>query len=90
MTPLSFERTWEAFEIRRAIDDLPPDERVVMKLAHLDGMTQAEISQALDVPLGTVKSRANRAHRRLAAALRHLIFENQTPTSDVEGGGAPR
>lgn len=90
VTPLSFERTWEAFEIRRAIDDLPPDERVVMRLAHMEGMTQAEISQALDVPLGTVKSRANRAHRRLAAALRHLISENRTATSDVEGGGAPQ
>ena len=90
VTPLSFERTWEAFEVRRAIDDLPPEERVVMKLAHLDGMTQSEIARALDVPLGTIKSRANRAHRRLAAALRHLVSENQTTVSDVEEGGAPR
>lgn len=99
VTPLSFERTWEAFEVRRAIDDLPPEERVVMKLAHLNGMTQTEIAQALDVPLGTVKSRASRAHRRLAAALRHIVSvdaevsgdtANQIVRSDVEEGGATR
>ena len=90
VTPLSFERTWEAFEVRRAIDDLPVEERNVIRLTHLGGMTQQEISDQLDLPLGTVKSRAYRAHRRLAAALSHLLpDENQKPLPDVEAGGAP-
>lgn len=89
VTPLSFERTWEAFEVRRAIDDLPPEERDVVKLSHLMGMTQQQISDHLGVALGTVKSRSYRAHRRLAAALRHLLpIENQTGASDVEADGA--
>ena len=92
VTPLSFERTWEAFEVRRALDDLPPDERHVMKLVHLEGMTQAEVAEALGIPVGTVKSRSNRAHRRLAAALRHLLPDtdrtaNPDETRDVQGGG---
>ena len=63
---------WEAWEVRSAVSKLPPDEQVVVRLAHLDGLTHAEIAHQLDVPLGTVKSRSHRAHRRLADRLRHL------------------
>jgi RNA polymerase sigma-70 factor (ECF subfamily) len=68
----SFEQTWEIHEVRAAIDSLPPDEREVVRLSHLVGVPHAEIAQRLGVPLGTVKSRSARAHRRLAAALGHL------------------
>lgn len=71
--PASFERTWEAHEVRRALDDLPADEREVLRLSHLVGMTHAEVADHLDIPVGTVKSRSHRGHRRLAAALAHLM-----------------
>jgi RNA polymerase sigma-70 factor (ECF subfamily) len=60
------------WRVRRAIDALPPEEAAVVRLQHLDGMTHNEISEALDISLGTVKSRSHRAHRRLAALLGHL------------------
>ena len=60
------------WRVRQAIDSLPPDEAMVVRLQHLEGMTQAEISDRLGVALGTVKSRSNRAHRRLATLLGHL------------------
>ena len=69
----SFERTWEAFEVRRALDSLPREEREVAQLSHLAGLTHAEIAEQLQVPIGTIKSRSFRAHRRLAAALEHLV-----------------
>ncbi|MEM8905301.1 MAG: sigma-70 family RNA polymerase sigma factor [Actinomycetota bacterium] len=69
---IGFERTWEAFEVRRAVEDLPDGEREVVQLSHGAGMTHAEIAERLGIPPGTVKSRSNRAHRRLAAALGHL------------------
>lgn len=94
VTPLSFERTWEVYEVRRAIDDLPAEEREVIRLSHLEGFTHTEIAERLDVPPGTVKSRSFRAHRRLAAALRHLLSEpgagdaaNRSDMADVEEGG---
>ena len=75
VVPLSFERTWEAWEVRSALDRLPPDEREVVRLAHFLGMTHAEIAERLDVPIGTVKSRSNRAYRRLASLLAHVVTE---------------
>lgn len=83
---LSFERTWETFEVRQALDDLPDDEREVLRLSHLLGYSHPEIADRLNVPVGTVKSRSHRAHQRLAAALSHLRPPaNRTSTGSVEG-----
>jgi RNA polymerase sigma factor (sigma-70 family) len=65
----SLDAVWH---VRRAIDELPADEATVVRLQHLDGMTQYEISEQLGVALGTVKSRSHRAHRKLAGLLGHL------------------
>lgn len=83
--PLSMERTWEVFEVRRAVDDLPEVEREVVRLSHLEGWTHTQIAERLGVPVGTVKSRSARAHARLAAALGHLVEPRTTPAGgDVE------
>jgi RNA polymerase sigma-70 factor (ECF subfamily) len=60
------------WHVRRAIEALPPDEASIVRMQHLDGMTQSEIAAQLGISLGTVKSRSHRAHRRLAALLGHL------------------
>jgi len=64
---------WEVFEVRAALDKLPDKERVVVQLSHLEGLTHLEIAGELGIPVGTVKSRAHRAHKRLAEMLRHVI-----------------
>ncbi|HEY8093965.1 MAG TPA: sigma-70 family RNA polymerase sigma factor, partial [Acidimicrobiales bacterium] len=55
-----------------AIDALPRDEREVVRLQHLEGLTHTEIAERLGIPPGTVKSRSHRAHQRLAIALSAL------------------
>jgi len=70
--PDGAERALEAGLVRGAVDELPPDERAVVRLQHLDGLTHAEIAARLGIPIGTVKSRSNRAHRRLSASLDYL------------------
>lgn len=90
VTPLSFERTWEKYEVRRALDQLSPEEREVVRLSHLVGLPHSEIAERLGVPIGTVKSRSNRALKRLAVALGHLDDSGiQTPIRHVEGGKEP-
>ncbi len=85
-TPLSFEQTWERYEVRRALDQLSAEEREVVRLSFLVGLPHAEISAKLGVPLGTVKSRSNRGLKRMAVALGHLAPSGiQTGVSDVEG-----
>lgn len=76
---VGMERTWEVFEVRRAVDALPDIEREVVRLSHRDGLTHEQIARHLGIPLGTVKSRSGRAHRRLAAALAHLAPATPTP-----------
>jgi len=70
--PPAIEGLSEQWEIRSAVDALPDDEREVVRLQHFAGLTHVEIAGKLDVPLGTVKSRSFRAHKRLAITLRHL------------------
>lgn len=87
VTPLSFERTWQQYEVRQALDELPVEERQVMKLSFLAGLTHEQIAEQLGIPVGTVKSRTGRAKKRLLRSLGHLDpTANQTGRSDVEGG----
>ncbi len=60
------------WRVRRAIDQLPAEEATIVRLQHLDGLTQTEISAQLRIPIGTVKSRSHRAHGKLAELLGHL------------------
>ena len=70
--PPSFERSWEAWQVRTALRDLPGDEREIVALTHFEGLSQREIAERLGIPLGTVKSRSRRAHQRLAEHLSYL------------------
>ena len=52
-----------------ALARMPQDERTVIVLAYREGLTQREIAERLDWPLGTVKTRTRRALAHLRAAL---------------------
>jgi RNA polymerase sigma factor (sigma-70 family) len=80
--PVGIETAYEIWEVRRALDELPEEERRVIRLAHFEGLTHAQIAARLDVPVGTIKSRTFRAHRRLAALLGHLREPAAAPHSD--------
>ena len=55
--------------IGSALDRLPPEQRRVIELAFWEGLTQTQIAEALNAPLGTVKSRALLAMRKLRQML---------------------
>jgi RNA polymerase sigma-70 factor (ECF subfamily) len=82
--PPSLESTWEAWEVRLAVDQLPDDEQEVVRLAWFVGLSHPEISDRLGVPVGTVKSRSHRAHRRLASLLAHVVAENRSEPAVVQ------
>jgi RNA polymerase sigma-70 factor (ECF subfamily) len=63
----------EAADVRAAVGaalaDMPEPERVVIVLAYREGLTQVEIAERLEWPLGTVKTRTRRALAHLRVAL---------------------
>ena len=56
-------------DVQGALDKLPPDYRMVVILADLEGFSYKEIADILEVPVGTVMSRLYRGRRLLEAAM---------------------
>jgi RNA polymerase sigma-70 factor, ECF subfamily len=52
-----------------ALDHLPPAFREVIVLREIEGLSYKEISEVVDVPVGTIMSRLSRARKRLQEAL---------------------
>jgi RNA polymerase sigma-70 factor, ECF subfamily len=61
--------------ILAAVDTLPTEFREAVVLSDMEGMSYAEIAQALGVPIGTVKSRLFRGRRLLQHALYDYAVE---------------
>lgn len=59
----------ESIDLYRAIDCLPVNEKTVIILMYIEGFTLAEIAHLLKCPLGTVKTRLNKALKTLRAIL---------------------
>lgn len=61
-------------ELEEAVDALPEAFRLVVVLVDVQGFRYAEAAEALDIPVGTVRSRLARARARLQRALwRHGV-----------------
>jgi RNA polymerase sigma-70 factor, ECF subfamily len=67
--PDSVDQIINSLVIREALDSLPAAQAEVIRLAHQEGLTQAQIAERLNEPLGTVKSRMFNGMRALRAAL---------------------
>jgi len=63
------ESSFVSWRVHRALEDLPAAERTVLELAYWGGLSQSEVSEYLNVPLGTVKTRTRTGLRRLADLL---------------------
>jgi len=56
--------------VRAALSSLPPRYRAAIELRHFQGLSYAEMAEALDRPMSDVKSDLFRARKMLAARLR--------------------
>ena len=63
------EQSWVAWRVHRALEELPEREREVITLAYWSGLSQSEVAEFLDIPLGTVKTRTRAALMHLADVL---------------------
>jgi RNA polymerase sigma-70 factor (ECF subfamily) len=56
-------------EVRRAVDRLPPDQRMALLLVTVDGLSYKEAAEVVRVPVGTIMSRLARARIALLQQL---------------------
>ena len=63
--------------INQAMQDLPEELREAITLREIEGLSYEEISEAMNCPIGTVRSRIFRAREAISAKVRPLL-ENQT------------
>jgi RNA polymerase sigma-70 factor (ECF subfamily) len=66
------EQSWLSFRVHGAVESLPEQERVLLELAYWGGLSQSEIADFLNIPLGTVKTRTRSALGRLADQLEEV------------------
>jgi RNA polymerase sigma-70 factor (ECF subfamily) len=55
----------ETEDLRFVLTALPEEQREVLLLRFVDGLSLAEIAEVMDIPLGTVKSRLHNALQTL-------------------------
>jgi len=59
--------------IKEAIEDLPEEMRIAITLREFEGMSYEEIAEAMDCPIGTVRSRIFRAREAIDEKLQPLL-----------------
>jgi RNA polymerase sigma factor (sigma-70 family) len=72
-------------DLKRALDSLPHDFKMVVLLADIEGFAHKEIAEILDCPRGTVSSRLYRGRKMLGRALREVTSGEVATRSDHIG-----
>jgi RNA polymerase sigma-70 factor (ECF subfamily) len=69
------ERRWV---VKLALEGLSAPQRQAIELAFFEGLSQSEIAERLNEPLGTVKTRVRLGMQKLRESLRPYFFERVT------------
>ena len=93
MTPGGQESQLDMADLRIALQQLPADQREAVVLVGASGFSYQEVADICHVPVGTVKSRVNRARNKLAlllgnsAELERELGERPTDESALPAAG---
>jgi RNA polymerase sigma-70 factor (ECF subfamily) len=87
-------RRWVQGVVRTGISELPQHERTVILLGYGQDLSQSQIAERLDWPLGTVKSRTRRAMAQLRSRLAGVVdielsVEGTLHVESVSASGPP-
>ena len=89
----SLEERIDAMGLRESLEDavsrLKPNDREVLLMYALTDLSYAEVAEALEIPVGTVRSRLSRAREQVATRLGHLghsVVSDRLRNDPEEGG----
>lgn len=71
----SMSKYWLHEDLAYGMSLLRPEERLILQLAYLEGQTLAEIANALQIPLGTVKTRLHHGLKKMRSGMTDRITE---------------
>jgi RNA polymerase sigma-70 factor, ECF subfamily len=71
----SYDTTERKRQVQAALETLSPPQRQAIELAFFEGLSQSEIAQRLEEPLGTIKTRVRLGMQKLRESLRPFFFE---------------
>src|SRR5436309_7680555 len=71
-------------DVYQALNNLPPNFRIAVILADIEGLSYKEIADVLQIPIGTVMSRISRARRQLQQSLWQYAKERGYVRSEVK------
>ena len=74
LAPTPSLRPEETILLERMMLELKPEDRELITLKHLDGLSYEELAERLEVPLGTIMSRLYHARKRLREKLARHSF----------------
>jgi len=77
------ERALVVTQVRNAVAKLSMDQREVLTLVDLEGMSYSEVAEVLEIPIGTVMSRLCRARRQLREYLAVIPKQSDKTTQNV-------
>lgn len=74
-------------DLQASLEQLKPDQRELIYLADIQGVSYSDIAERYDTPVGTVRSRLHRAHKQLRKILaaRQKALKDTAPTTDQIG-----
>ncbi len=72
------ENNWVGDEVRKAMKALNEDQQMVVEWIYYQGLTQQEVAERYEIPLGTVKSRVRLAMKQLKQRLVNVVERGVT------------
>lgn len=76
-----FEQGWVRQQVRQALEQIPQEQRLCLELAYFDGLSQQEIAQQTQTPLGTIKTRIRIGMEKVERWLLGRGFDYETQQS---------
>jgi RNA polymerase sigma-70 factor, ECF subfamily len=71
----SYDHAERRQQVQAALQTLSPPQRQAIELAFFEGLSQSEIAERLEEPLGTIKTRVRLGMQKLRDSLRPFFFE---------------